>query len=143
VSYATQDELVDRYGNERLVQLTDRAEPPAGAIDAAVMTRALDDTDALIDGYLAARYALPLPTVPSLLRDLAATIGLYKLHVDVVPEKVREDYRDAIKTLQAIAAGQVRLDIGGTEPPAAQASGGVRFTGGDRVFTAGNLKAGM
>lgn len=141
MSYATQPEMVDRFGTERLAQLTDRADPPMGVIDAAVLARALADTDALIDGYLAARYDLPLPAMPPLLRDLAAAIGLYKLYVDVVPEKVREDHRDAIRTLQDIATGRVRLDIGGEEP--AGQGGGVRFTGADRVFTPDSLKASL
>ncbi|NNG05319.1 MAG: DUF1320 domain-containing protein, partial [Inquilinus sp.] len=83
MSYATQAQLVERYGTVRLVELTDRAEPPAGAIDAAVIDRALADADALIDGYVAARYDLPLPAVPDLLRDLALSIVFYKLHLDM------------------------------------------------------------
>src|SRR5690606_6605607 len=43
-----------------LVALTDRAEVATGEIDQDVVDRALADTDAMIDGYIAARYALPL-----------------------------------------------------------------------------------
>ena len=52
MTYASQADLVGRYGESMLVDLTDRAEPPAGEIDAGVVTRALEDTDAAINGYL-------------------------------------------------------------------------------------------
>ena len=55
MTYATLDQLTDRYTERLLRQLTDRAAPPAGAIDAEVVDRALADTDAVIDGYLAGR----------------------------------------------------------------------------------------
>ena len=68
MTYTSQADLVDRYGTDMLVDLTDRETPPADAIDAAVVARALDDTDAAIDGFLLGRYALPLATTPNALR---------------------------------------------------------------------------
>lgn len=58
--YANLSGLTARYGQHMLVDLTDRALPPTGQIDVDVVQAALEDTDALIDGYLAGRYALPL-----------------------------------------------------------------------------------
>lgn len=121
MSYASQAQLQERFGEKMLRDLTDRATPPAGAIDSAVINRALADTDAMIDGHLLGRYALPLTATPDLLRDLALTISIYKLHRVVTDEKIRLDYQDAMRTLAAIANGTVRLSIAGAEPEGAAA----------------------
>ncbi|RJF70871.1 gp436 family protein [Rhodopseudomonas palustris] len=139
MSYTSQADLVERYGGAMLIDLTDRADPPVGAIDAAVVARALADTDAAIDGYLKSRYALPLPTVPPLLRDLAQAIAVYKLHRDTVSDKIKSDYVDALKTLNLISSGTVQLDVAGAEP-AASGAHGVRITDRDRPLTADNLR---
>lgn len=137
--YATQAELTDRYGAQRLIDLTDRVEPPAGTIDATVVDRALADTDALIDGYVGARYDLPLASVPALLRDLALAIAFHKLHLDMTPEKVAEDHREALRTLDRISKGSVKLDIAGAEPAGA-VIGQPAHSAPDRVFTSDTLK---
>ncbi|MET4247557.1 DUF1320 domain-containing protein [Bradyrhizobium sp. LA6.7] len=139
MTYATQADLVERFGEPMLIDLTDRADPPAGAIDATVIVNALTDADSTIDGYLLGRYVLPLAQTPSLLNDLAKAIAIYKLHRDVVSDKVRSDYQDALKTLQLIANGTMRLNVAGVEPPSSGASG-VKVTDRPRDFTPENLK---
>ncbi|MDD1534565.1 MULTISPECIES: gp436 family protein [unclassified Bradyrhizobium] len=139
MTYATQAELVERFGETMLIDLTDRVDPPAGAIDSGVVTDALADTDAMIDGYLLNRYQLPLATTPALLNDLAKAIAIYKLHRDSVSDKIRADYQDALKTLKQIADGVVRLNVAGVEPASSGATG-VRVTDRPRDFTPDNLK---
>jgi phage gp36-like protein len=139
MSYASQADLVARYGEDLLIDCTDRATPPAGTIDAAVVTRALEDADAMIDGYLKARYALPLPATPPLLRDLAQAIAIYKMHRDSAADKIRNDYTDALKTLALISGGTIRLDLAGVEPASSGASG-VRTTDRNRPLTNVNMK---
>ena len=63
--YATQADLETRFGSAELAQLTDRIS--GSVIDAAVVGRALADAEAEIDGYLAARYQLPLASAPAVL----------------------------------------------------------------------------
>ncbi|MBL4757578.1 MAG: DUF1320 family protein, partial [Rhizobiales bacterium] len=46
MTYATQAQLLDRYGTRMLISLTDRAKPATGVIDTSVVDRALADTDA-------------------------------------------------------------------------------------------------
>jgi phage gp36-like protein len=139
MSYASLDDLKKTYGEPMLVALTDRAEPPAGSIDTAVVDRALADTDAAIDGYLKVRYALPLASTPALVRDLAERIAVYKLHRNVAADKIRDDYNDAIKTLRDIASGAVRLDVAGAEPTASGTQG-VRASDRPRDLTPDNLR---
>lgn len=139
MTYATLQLLIDRFGERMLIELSDRDDPPAGAIVVAVVSRALADTDAVIDGYIAGRYALPLAEVPALLADLAAPIAIYKLHRFSVEGKIEQDYKDALATLDKIARGVVRLPIAGIEP---ESSGldGVEVTDRERDFTPENLR---
>lgn len=121
--YATSDQLIERFGERMLVDLTDRADVPTGTIDTAVIGRALADTDAVIDGYLAGRYALPLAETPPQLLDLALSIAIYKLHPSAPDPKIEKDYDGALKTLVQISTGVVRLPAAGIEPAAATSSG--------------------
>jgi phage gp36-like protein len=137
--YATLEELTERFGERMLLQLTDRASPPAGAIDQAIVDRALADADAVIDGYLAGRYQLPLSEVPPLVVDLAQVVAIYKLHPFEPDPKISKDYDQALKTLREIAQGVVRLPAAGIEP-AAVSSSGVKTNDRERPFTEDNLK---
>ncbi len=137
--YCTQAQLEDRFGLGRLVALTDRNAIPLGVIDQDVLARALADTDAVIDGYLAGRYALPLASTPALVADIAQSIALWKLHATEPEAKVKADYEAAMRTLREIAQGVVQLSVAGIEP-AASGDSGVQITDRDREFTADNMR---
>jgi len=114
--YAAVADLIARYGEDELIQLTDRT--GAGAVDTAIAQRALDDAAAEIDGYLAVRHALPIASVPPLLARIACDIARYRLWDDRASEEVRARYEDARRVLEALAAGRVTL---GVTPPQAPA----------------------
>ena len=128
MSYATLQNLIDRYGDDMLIGLTDRDDVPTGQIDTDVTDRALANADALIDGYLAARIRLPLDEVPALVGTLAEEIAIYKLHNGHVPPMIEADYKAAIKSLEAIAKGLIRLP--GTQgiEPEGTGNSGARLT---------------
>lgn len=139
MTYATQQDLVDRFGEVELIQLTDRAAPPSGAIDATVVAKALGDADQVIDGYLAgADLALPLIDVPEIVKRWAADIARYFLHKDAPSETVRANYADAIRRLQDVAAGRIKLQVDGTA--AAGADETVLIEGADRALSRASLK---
>ena len=123
MTYTTLQQLIDRFGEATLIQITDRADPPAGAIGMAVVARALTDTDAVINGSLAKRYRLPLAAVPDLVADIALSIAIYKLHVFSPEPKIKDDYDQALKTLRHIATGDQVLELAGLEPETSGASG--------------------
>ena len=138
MSYATQQNLVDRFGEQELIELTDRADPPAGAIDATVVAKALEDADGEINGYLAAKYTLPLDPVPLVLQRLASDIARYFLYQDRVTDIVEKRYQDAIRFLKGVAAGSVSLGVDASnEQPAA--GGGPAYSAPDRAFTGDTL----
>jgi len=138
VTYASLAQLTARYGERMLVQLTDRDTPATGAVVVAVIDRALADTDAAIDGYLAGRYVLPLAETPPLLADLAQAIAIYKLHPYQPDPKIERDYTDAMKQLSLIATGTIRLPVAGVEPAGSDAAG-VMVVDRERDFTPENL----
>lgn len=139
MSYVTLTQLADRYGERMLVRLTDRGEVSTGQIDMDVTDRALADTDAVIDGHVAARYALPMARIPALLTDVAAAVAIYKLHTHDPDAKITRDHEAAMATLRQIARGEVRLDVEGTAP-AGTGGSGARTTDRDRPMTASTLK---
>lgn len=139
MTYCSQQNLVDRYGTDMLVSLTDRALPPANTIDAAVVARALADTDALINGYLQGRYQLPLAATPELLTDIAQAVAIYKLHRGLTDDKVKRDYDDALKQLREIASGAIRLNVAGVEPQGAAGADGIRVSQPTRPFGGGPM----
>lgn len=123
MSYATPEALAERIGQDVLVQATDRASPPSGVADQAVIARALADADAVIDASLAVRYRLPLAAVPAVVTDLALAIAAYKLHRFAPDPKIKDDYEQALRDLREIAAGSKRLDLAGVEPKGSGAGG--------------------
>lgn len=140
MTYATQTSLTERYGEQMLVALSDRADVPTGSIDAAVVARALAEADALIDGYLAGLYSLPLASVPPILPPLAEAIAIYTLHITEPEAKVKADYEAAIKRLADISKGVIKLkDAAGLEPAAPQGTG-VQITDRERAFTPDTMR---
>ena len=121
--YADLDDLKTLCGDEELIQLTDRADPPSGEIDAGVVALALSAAGNEIDGYVAAQYAVPLATVPALLVNLAADIARYRLYKDAPTDQARKRYEDAVKTLTNISKGIIKLPIEGASGSSAEPAG--------------------
>ena len=116
MTYATRSDMIDSYGELQLIQLTDRAEPPAGLIDDQVLGKAFAYADSTIDGYLRAQYLLPLTATHPMLNGIAQDITWWRLHREPTDE-VRKRYEAAIATLKQISTGVIRLpDESGGEP---------------------------
>lgn len=137
--YTTLADLSARFGDRMLVALTDRGGMASGAIDVTVVDRAIADADAVIDGYLGNRYAVPVSPVPAILGDIAGALVIWKLHVGAPDPKVEADYKEALRSLRDIAAGVLVLAVAGVAA-AEQNATGVQVTDRERPFTADNLK---
>jgi phage gp36-like protein len=140
MSYATPQDIINRYSSEDLVQLTNE-DPAATAINAAVLQQALDDASAEIDSYLGARFVLPLADPPSVLARLACDIAMYRVQ-SLRPihdlADARKRYDDAIAMLTRVAAGELTLGIAadGREP----ASSAEQAEGPARTFSRKSMK---
>ena len=142
MSYATVQDVINRYPNRDLVQLTNE-DPTATAINAAPITQALADASAEIDGYIEGRFALPLTDPPAVLNRLATDIAMYRLQ-SLRPlhdlEDARKRYEDVISMLEKVAAGELTLGLSSDnlEPPLAEGVESVE--GPHRVFTRRKLR---
>ncbi len=137
MSYAVQSDMVNRFGEQELIQLTDRDR--TGAIDTVVLDRALADATAEIDGYLAARYQLPLTSTPTVLVRVCADLARYHLHDDHLPEPVQVRYKAAIDLLRQVSTGRVSLGLSETgESPTS--NDGAEITSGGRVWDRNDSK---
>lgn len=132
--YATVNDLQDRLGEARLVQLTDLVDPPLGLVDTAVAQKALDDADAEIDGYLVGRYALPLADpVPAVLRVHAITLAHGRLLGAQIDEATATEVKATRAWLMAVAKGDVVL-LPPSVPAAPVGLGMVMFNAGSKVM---------
>lgn len=132
MTYATQQNLIDRFGEQELIQLTDREN--LGAINTTVIDRALGDADAQINGYLGVRYTLPLTApIPTDLERLACDIARYALYDDRVTEQVAQRYKDAVALLRDVSAGRAQLGIDDTSNKPAS-NNAAQMTSAESVF---------
>lgn len=125
MKYATLADMVTRFGQAELVQLTDLVNVPPAAIDTTRVQIALNDAQMEIDSAVGRIYRLPLsgcirppvppgtePTAvaPPQLTRLACDIARFFLYDDLAPEnEVVRRYKQAKATLEDIAAGALQL----------------------------------
>lgn len=128
--YLTEAQFEQRFGVTETRELLE---------DGNSYVRAENDAASLIDGYLATRYALPLVSVPALVRGWAADITRFHLWDDHAPEEVRRRYDDALSRLKELAAGKVNLPPDASGVPAAGAGFDSEGYADERVFTATTL----
>ena len=130
--YATQQDIIDRYGQAELLLVADR--DGDGAADPDVVNKALADATGKIDSYLAARYPLPLATVPQVLVEACVELALYKMAADggTESDQRRRRYEDTLAWLKELARGIASL---GLEQAAPTVGGAVTVSGSGRLFT--------
>lgn len=133
--YASVQDMIDRFGDTIVIELTD--DEHTGAVNTAVAERALTDATSEIDGYLAARYTLPVTDTPRLLSLLCTDIARYRLEMEHSSEETRKRYEDAVRKLEKIAKGEINLPL--TTPPPASAEP-VVTTGGKRTFNDDSMR---
>jgi phage gp36-like protein len=137
MAYATQQDIIDLYGEEILTIAFDRDND--GAVDTDAVDAALADASDEIDGYLAGRYNLPLADPPRILTFLAVDIALYKGSVEtVVTDERRRRYQDAVTYLTRVAEGKIRLLP--DDPSAPMGGSGASFSAGPRRFTRESMR---
>ena len=139
MAYATTTDMIDAFGEAEMIRLT----APEGGLDEAVVVvraeNALADASATIDGYLRARYAVPLADPPP--REIAracrilARFDLAQGEQRSPSESMTKERDGVIAWLRDVAAGRVDLDVPATPPGAATA--GARVSDRVPAFTAG------
>jgi len=148
--YAEPSDMIARYPNRDLVQLTNE-DPAQTAVNQTVLQQALADASAEIDGYLESRFSLPLADPPAVLARLACDVAMYRLQ-SLRPlhdlAEARRRYDDALALLVRVADGTLTLGLSQDNREPGEAAGAVvTEAGGDRsgalpsrIFSRGNLK---
>lgn len=136
--YASLDDLKKQIPEDLLIQLSDDA--GTGAIDVTVTDTALETADVEIDGYLGARYALPLSPAPTILGKLAVDIAIYNLYArrQGPPEHWQKRYDNTIRFLERIADG--RISLGADDPDEGAASSAEVVSTPERLFSRASMK---
>lgn len=118
MAYATHQDMVDRFGEQEMIRLTDR-DGSAGALVVTVLNRALDDADAVIDAHLqSAGYSLPLAGQVGLLTNIAVDLARAKLYDESPTDTVLTREKNALALLDRIAKGLLKLGLPAAETPA-------------------------
>lgn len=142
MAYCTKQDLIDRFGERELIQLTDRTNIPVSTIDDTVVDRAITDAEALADGYLAKVVALPLAPVPAVLTKITADVARYYLHGKSAEKDgpIARAHAEAMAFLRDVSKGLVTLTDDGDAPKPA-GGGQVQTSGPARVFTRDRLRS--
>jgi phage gp36-like protein len=138
--YCTLENLKSYLTEDSLIQLTD--DENLGVIDEARVDEAIANACATIDGYCG-RYQLPFVTVPAIIKPIALDLTVYNLYarqMESMPETRKDNRANAIKLLENIAKGLVRLgDALGVEAPATPAATAA-VSGPKRLFSRDTMK---
>lgn len=121
MTYATQQDLIDRFGQAELDQVADVS--GTGVLDATRIARALGDADGEIDAALRGRYALPLGAIPELLRRIACDLARESLYEDMPTKVVEDRAKRSRDLLLGIAKGTLTIDA--PSAPVAESSAGL------------------
>lgn len=136
--YATEADIVAAYGQNALIVAADR--DGDGAADTGVVAQALTDAEALMDSYIGAKYTLPLPSVPAVLKPVCVDAALYRMSLEAgrMTDEIKDRYEKALAWLRDVSRGLVSLGI--AEPPASVGGGGVQIVSNTRRLTRDSLK---
>lgn len=134
MAYSQKTDITDQLDEAVLIQLTD--DDGAGAVDDDKVTRAIADADSTIDAYCQDRYTIPLSPVPDKIRQVSVDVAIYNLFSrrgDSIPEVRKDRYSSAIKFMEQVNAGKIKL--GSATPSQANTRDSVSIESNTRVFT--------
>lgn len=140
MAYASVADMVARFGDLEIIQITDRNQD--GLIDDDVALVALEDATAEIDAYLG-RFKRPFAEQPPVLVRLCCDIARYRLTAAsgvLITEEIRNRYKiDVLDLLRALAKGEVQLGIDDAGAEIEADSDGIVFVNAkNRIFARDN-----
>lgn len=129
--YVTQEDFEEAFGRRELEELLH---------EGTDFKRVEADACGVVDGYLAARYSLPLASVPALVKGWALDVTRFRLWDEHAPEEVRRRYDDVMTQLRDLARGLISLPPGADGQTAGVSGFASDGFSADRVFTMDGLK---
>lgn len=109
--FATLEAMTEKFGERELIGLTDNEKPYQDVINMDKLNAAMDEANSEIEGYIAARYSLPLQTVPPFLKSLACHMARYHACTGAMSDNdpIKTRYENAVKSLKEISKGTIAL----------------------------------
>lgn len=96
----------------------------------------ITEADNTIDGYIAAAVTLPFTDTPKLITSISTSIAVRNLwaqkQAKTLPEHVQKDYDNALKLLEMIARGTIKLTAA---DPESTTFYDLKYTAARRAFT--------
>lgn len=111
MTYATQQDLVDRYTEAQLLLVAAEAND-ATTLDATKIANAITAAEALVNLNVRARYAVPLNPVPDEIKSVVCALARYGLYESAtnIPDQVKAGRDNAMAVLASIRDGDSVLD---------------------------------
>lgn len=117
--YCTVDEIKNIIPESELINLTVDEPDENSVIDEQRFNDVSAWADDFINGYIRAKYRLPLVFVPTLVTKLSSDIVAYRLYMrrpQDMPEHIKNNYKFALDTLSQIQKGIIILDLPSEHP---------------------------
>lgn len=136
--YLSAQAFVERIGLDEAIMLTDTI--GSGRIEVQRLANALNDAQSEAEGYLAAKYEMPLSPVPALVTTIVFDLVVARLWGKELPAAVKDRRDEALRKLRDISKGTLVLTGSATLAPATSNPAPVLFTASDRLFSRDMLK---
>ncbi len=103
--------MVQAFGMEEVIALTNLDDPDATTINSDILTKAIEDASASADGYLQTRYSTPLNPVPPYLKRICCDITRGLLDQNNPREEVVRRWDLALAFLKDVSKGLASLPV--------------------------------
>lgn len=147
MAYSTRAQIDSAITATKVVELCDdEGSGPGNVLISGRVTEAIRKADGEIDGYIQARYSVPVASPEgSLTNVISISLTSYYLYQRRygsfgLPEAVKEEYERRIKQLEKINHGT--LDLGQEPPPASSTKIGATSFGPTKLFTSRSSTSG-
>lgn len=151
--YSTVEDMIYLFGLPEMVQLSNLDNPGVQEVNGFRIETAIESADSIIDSYLSAQVALPIPdavegaadgweVVRRILKSKSMDIARYVLESRGEPRpdvKVRYDL--ALQWLQMVSKGEIEIAGGSNgETGDGSSDGAIAYSADPRVFTRATLR---
>ncbi len=130
--YLTISEFVKRFGLSESVRMTDGVGD--GRIDRDYLVSALVDAQGIVEAHIADRYALPLSTVPQVIKTWIGDMARARLYPGGAPEGVEKASAQAVRMLEHIRDGKMTLPGGSSLQEASTSDSPILHHSGGRTY---------
>lgn len=141
MAYCTLTDIANIIPEKELINLTNDNPSQNSLVDEKRFKAVSEDADSLINGYLRARYTLPLKDIPRTIVQIATDVCAYRLYLrrpQKIPDHITNNYNRALTLLSDIQKGKFLLETSSEVPEASiQNTGGayrINKTRKDKVF---------